>query len=418
MKPFVKFSPFLLLYSVLILMFATTDIQGDEGRYIEYAHNLLKGFYTDHENPHFRNGPGYPMFLAVFLALNIPLIVAKLFNGLFLYLAVCYLYKTLLLFTSPRIATIGAIYLGLYYPAYMFLYFNMGEILTVFLICAFMYHAVLMLRSEHFGWKEILPTSLFLGYLVLNKYFFGNVVLAALVLAVLYALLFRDRRGWRYVTVLAIAFSISGLPYLSYTYSVTGRMMYWGTNGGEQIYWMSSTYPGEFGDWHSHQVVLSGYYSEMHPSHREFYESVQGLPPMEMNDAFQEKGMERIKASPAGYIRNVLTNPLRLFFGYPNSYYDQSLKVYYYLLINGLLYVPFLLSLVPSIYNYRHIPFSIISLMVFILIYTSALSLLSGATKQYLPILPFLVLWTGFAGSRFVRLEFRKLPKPETSAQT
>ena len=45
-NPFLLFLPFLILYTVFIIIFAKNGIHGDEGRYLDYANNLTHGFYS------------------------------------------------------------------------------------------------------------------------------------------------------------------------------------------------------------------------------------------------------------------------------------------------------------------------------------------------------------------------------------
>ena len=80
---YLKLSPFLLIYLALInLWVLPTSLSGDEGRYIMFSKNLLNGFYSpSFPNINLWNGPGYPIFITPFIALDIPISVIRLFNG-------------------------------------------------------------------------------------------------------------------------------------------------------------------------------------------------------------------------------------------------------------------------------------------------------------------------------------------------
>ena len=82
----------LIIYTVLIIG-SNNALEGDEFRYLSYAKNMAQGFYTDVANPDLSNGPGYPIVLLPFVALNIPLLFAKLLNGIFVFIGILYLYK-------------------------------------------------------------------------------------------------------------------------------------------------------------------------------------------------------------------------------------------------------------------------------------------------------------------------------------
>ena len=43
---------------------------------------------------------------------------------------------------------------------------------------------------------------------------------------------------------------IVNVPYLGYTYHLTGKMFYWSSFGGNNLYWMSSPYPEEYGNYY------------------------------------------------------------------------------------------------------------------------------------------------------------------------
>ena len=92
---FLKFLPLLSLYLLYGVLHNRESLRCDESRYLVYAHNILNGFFASQESLMFWNGPGYPLFLAPFMALKWPLIVPRLVNGLFLYFAMIYLYHIL-----------------------------------------------------------------------------------------------------------------------------------------------------------------------------------------------------------------------------------------------------------------------------------------------------------------------------------
>ncbi len=57
------------------------------------------------------------------------------------------------------------------------------------------------------------------------------------------------------VTLLAFLFTV---PWLIYTYSLTGRVFYWSNSGGANLYWMSSSATGEWGDWFNENLEPNG----------------------------------------------------------------------------------------------------------------------------------------------------------------
>ena len=119
-NPFLLFLPFLIVYIVLILIFATKEVnRDDQGRFLTYAQNLLHGFYSPPApNIDLGNGPGYPMLLVPFTALHLPLIYTQLLNAVFYYLSIVLLFKSLQQLVSLKITTIISLVWACYFTFY------------------------------------------------------------------------------------------------------------------------------------------------------------------------------------------------------------------------------------------------------------------------------------------------------------
>src|SRR5277367_3000315 len=83
-SPWFIFSPFLFYYVYYIIKNKWPSLYGDEIRYVDFAHNLIHGFYSPHA-PHINlcSGPGYPIILVPLIALHIPVIYITLMNALY-----------------------------------------------------------------------------------------------------------------------------------------------------------------------------------------------------------------------------------------------------------------------------------------------------------------------------------------------
>src|SRR5471030_2896325 len=112
-NPWFIFSPFLFYYAYLIIKNKWPKLYGDEIRYVDFAKNLLHGFYSP-SPPHINlwNGPGYPVMLMPFVALKIPALYMTLMNAVYQYLAVVFLYKALKLVSNYKIALVGGLILA------------------------------------------------------------------------------------------------------------------------------------------------------------------------------------------------------------------------------------------------------------------------------------------------------------------
>ena len=405
MKAMWRFSPLFLLYFFYILFFSQSETFGDEIRYVGYAENLLNGFYTTRDTPNLINGPGYPLYLAAFLALKLPLLVPKLFNAVLFFLAVFFFYRTLRFFVPAKQATFFAYALGLYWPIIICTRWNLTESLAIFLLCSFMYVMARLQRLEKNSLAYSLLAGIIIGYLALTRDIFSYVILAGLLLSVLYYLLFRDRRAARWAGVLSIGF-LMVVPYLAYTYSVTGRYFYFSSNGGEQLYWMSTKHEHEFGSFILLDSVYERRRTTIHPGHVAFVDSIYAMPPVARNDVLMARAKENIMRNPKGYIKNVIANALRLISDGPESNRYQGWYTYKALFTNLLFLAPFLLSLYPAWVHRKSIPFELLSLCLFILIYLGGSVLVAAMVRYFALAVPFFLLWLAFFYTHLIQISF------------
>ncbi|MEO1013392.1 MAG: hypothetical protein AAFX53_19015, partial [Bacteroidota bacterium] len=100
MKNQFAFLPLLVFYIIVVVVFYSDKMVGDDIRHLIYATNLTKGYYTDALNPEIGNGPGYPLVMVPLVLMRAPYIMYHLLNALFLYFAVSYFFKTMSLYVS------------------------------------------------------------------------------------------------------------------------------------------------------------------------------------------------------------------------------------------------------------------------------------------------------------------------------
>jgi hypothetical protein len=406
MKTSLKLLPLLFLYVLIFIAMADSKLDGDEIRFYQYAINLTEGFYTSSENPVFHNGPAYPLFLAPFVALKVPVFLMIFMNVFFAFFGIVYFYKALLFFTKGKTAIWAAYALGLYYPFWRSLDSLSTEPLAFFFVCAFLYFTIKLFRIEKRSFSSVLWPALCLGGLILTKFFFGNVAMASLVFSLLIFFLSRKRQSLKFALVIGLGFILAS-PYLAYTYSKTGRLYYWSTNGGELLYWMSSPVNEEWGQWFWDMDVLENRIPGMNPIHQAFFSELAATSShVERNDLFMKKATEQIKAQPEVYFfRAFVVSPLRLFFGYPNSYKEQNLTIYFYLLYHMFLIVLIVFSLYPAWVHRRSIPTELYLLILFILIYLGGTILVCCIPRYLIPAIPFMILWIAYVYSHFVTIK-------------
>ena len=117
-NPWLVFSPFLVVFILLVLKLHADKMEGDESRYIMYAQNLLQGFYSPKNFVFLWNGPGYPLFLVPFLYFKLPLITIPLANALMQYMSIVFLFKSIKAYTNTKVAFIASLAWGLSYLGY------------------------------------------------------------------------------------------------------------------------------------------------------------------------------------------------------------------------------------------------------------------------------------------------------------
>ncbi len=417
-NPFLIFSPFLIFYCYFITINKWPKLYGDEIRYWEFAKNLLHGFYSP-PMPHINlwNGPGYPLFLVLFVALHVPALYITLINALFLYLAIVFLHKSLLIVSNFKIATIAGLLLAIYPNTQAILPILYTEALTIFLISIFAY-IILIYNINQKKWYGV-TAGLLLGYLVLTKIIFGYVILIGLLICLI-RLLFKKQ--WELhlkpVLILFIAFMVT-VPYLFYTYQLTNKLFYWGNSGGMSLYWMSSPYQNEYGDWKLPDLSNSQY-PNLFPSaevaailkknHNKELSFILKHNELEQDALFKKAAINNIKKSPLKFLSNYFSNCSRMLFNFPYSYSFQDAAIIRNILTGSLILWGSVLALIITFFNWRRL----ITPVKFLLMLSGIYFLLSGALSAYPRqldvMMPILLFWMGYVAGNLkkVSLKFKE----------
>ena len=407
LNDYLKFLPLLVIYTVICITKQQNIFVGDEGRYVLYADNLLNGFYagTSSEYVFLWNGPGYPIFLMFFRSLNIPLVIAKLCNGGFIYLGLVYLFKTLKHLSAEKTAFFIVLSLGLYYPFLLeSIPYLLTEALSFFLISLLCYHLYKHATSQKTKSKWITIVSL--GYLILTKIIFGYVVIT-LILIILPFILFKKTTLYskKYVVILVLSICIS-FPYLAYTYSITNKVLYFGNSGGMSLYWMSTPYENEFGDWHWFETLEKK--TEIYNNHKSYLSTIKDLAPVEKDTALKEKAIENILNNKTKFFKNWVSNIGRILFNYPYSNPEKSNRLIIVAFLNSILLLTIFISIILGIKNIRKIEPVFFIIGLFIMIYLSGISLLSAQHRFLFIIFPAILIWVTYILNIFLKIELKK----------
>ena len=393
-----KLLPLLVLYVVLISVFWRPTLEADEGRYVRYAENLASGHYAE---PGLKlwNGPGYPLVLAPFVQLGAPVASARLLNAIFLCLSAGLVYGLLCRYVTKRVALTTALLMGLYAPFYPELVALLTEPLAVLLVSAMSFCIVKSVRDDSRVFSIL--AGMCFGYLALTKVLFGYVLVAGLVISTVFA--FKKVVARKTLLTCAVGL-LCCAPYLAYTYSLTGRPMYWSNAGGLSLYWMSSPYAGEYGDWTSPADVLE---NEGFEQHRPLFERIESMDCVEKDQVLRRAAIDNIKAHPGKFLSNWAMNVSRIWFCYPNSNKLQRPHTLGYIVFNAFLLVACLGCVIPLWRARKRLPSELVVLITFAAIFLAGTSLLSAVPRMMNPVVPVFFIVMGFTAGRLVEVRLR-----------
>lgn len=413
-NPYLLFSPLLLFFIIFVLKFHIDAMEGDEGGYVSFANNLLHGFYSPPApDIDLWFGPGYPIILMPFLALRLPLISITLMNAVFQYLSIVLLFKAMIQFIPYRKAVLFSLFWALCYSSYSYMALILTETFTILLASLLLLFLVNAFNNRIN--KYIYLSGFILGYIALTKIIFGYVLLFLFLGSVLLWIKNRNVQNYRRSALIMLIAFATTMPYLLYTYNLTGKLFYWGNSGGMSLYWMSTPYVNEYGDWNSESFTanhidgdIAGGTALLKLSHQKDIDEVLKYKGVEKDNAYKKIAINNIKTHPKKYIKNIIANISRSLFGFPGTYTYQRplLKIFYFSILFTLMLFCFMLTFI----NWRKIAYCIRFLLVFVFIYLGGSSLVSGDNRQFVVIVPILLFWIAYIiqKSMSIKIKFYK----------
>lgn len=330
-------------------------LEGDEPRYLSYAENLLNGYFTNGKNPVLTNGPGYPIFLALLLLLKVPIILMKKLNLFFLFGTIACFYLTLKRTIKDNTK---ALLLTLVFEYFLLSSNNEYLKLLTEPITLFLVSALTLFFVSDFRWKNWI-TGLFLGYLILVKVVFAYVVILLFILYLFWYFIKNEKKYSPKILVTLLIAILSNLPYLAYTFSLTGKLLFWSDHGGKTLYWLTSPYKYEYGDWiplnllptNTNPLVKfdTGYIKN---NHKEYVEILK-LSSAEQDAVFKKTAISQIIKHPTKFLSNWQCNVSRLFFNRPYTFRLESNQNNSFLFIEipSALFISLLLVLLFKFFN-------------------------------------------------------------------
>ncbi len=417
-------APVYLIFAIAILARSSTyqeELIADESKFYHYAENISNGFYLDAENPNIKEGPGYPLYLSIAATVDIPFYVVRTSNVLFLSIAAYYLFLSLRLFVTQKVAIIGTYLFALYPPILRWANLMYAESLALMLLLGFAYHFIRYFQAVEKGRRHGIISALFLGYLTLTKIIFAYVVLGVLLCCLMLALSKKSRKSFKIAkisTIFLYALLILS-PYVLHNFWVTGKFFYLGTHGGLVLYHRSTPYDNEFGNSFSRDKIVRGQgprsrdgvnvnIDQLQKNHLALFQEIDSMTWIEKDSVLSEVAIRNMMAHPKKYLSNTIANVSRLLFHFPFSYRIQNLETLGYLIPNMFIVVLTLLGLYPVYMGRKLIPKELVILALVGLVYMAGHTVLGGRGRFFIPVVPILIIFFSFVYSHLLEIRIRR----------
>ena len=357
------------------------------------GHMLPSGRITD-PRAFLWHGPGLVTVLAPLVALDLSLQTIRFLEPVLLGSALLVFHRLLRIRVGSRAALGWTYALGLYVPFFAVLSQIHKEPLAILLIAGGMLALTRALSGG--GRLSVLAAGLSLGGLAMVRLEYGWVAVALLLLAVGYWVAHRhSASARRLVAVTAVAVAAC-VPWLAFTWNVTGEPLYWGSSSGLSLYWMSPTVAGENGQWHSPDKVAR---NDRLTVFRPTFRHVLRLGPQAGDRWLRDRAIENIRARPATYARNVAANTARLFYGVPMYPRRTTFHLVGFAVCNSLLLIGLAWAARVLWRRRRHLPVEAGPIAVFALLAVLVHLPPSASPRMLLPVVPVLVWLIAQAGA-------------------
>jgi hypothetical protein len=186
------------------------------------------------------------------------------------------------------------------------------------------------------------------------------------------------------------------------------------------LYWMSSPYEYEYGDWkvpeltnHQYPILFNSaeVVTILKKNHAKEINFILKHNEIEQDALFKQIAIANIEKNPWKFLKNYYYNFSRMFFNFPYSYSYQDGAIVENIIIGSLILWASVTGIVLTWRNWRRIIFPV----KFSLFVTGVYLILSGALSSYPRqldvILPVLLFWTGFLAVNIKKPDLKFLPQ-------
>lgn len=420
-NPYLLFAPFGIVFIIAVFFFHKTSCEGDEGRFITYANNLCHGFFSPPApNIDLGNGPGYPLVITPIIALGLPLTYVILLNAFFYYFSIIFLYKALELLVSHWVTLLCSFFWAFFYNIYEFMFLTVSEIFSFLLVTAVLYYTTkvfILLKSKTPG-KYLYLSGFSIAFLTLTKPVF-EYVLIVMLLGCCSLLLVKKNLNYlkNCIKILLIAL-VFITPYLTYTYNLTAKIFYLSSSGGNNLYWMTTPYEGEYGSWCRDPTFKPDTLSEskyipearglIYNNHiQNFREIYRVKGSVAQDEVYKRLAIKNIKEHPLKFFKNCCSNIGRILFNSPFSYKLQNPSTLLRVPITGILLVLMLFSILPTFLNWKKIDFAVKFAFCFAFLYLGGSVFGSAETRMFTTIVPFLIFWVSYIIEKTIKIHVK-----------
>jgi hypothetical protein len=282
-------------------------------------------------------------------------------------------------FADEKKSLYFSLLLGIWPPYIRMLIYQNSEALSCMLVAIIFYYSYFLLKNKEINYKKIPILSLALFYLAFTKAIFGYAIVTCIIICAVYYLFAKNKVPVKISLITLLISFIFCLPYLFYTYSLTGKMFFWSNRGGVNIYHSTTPFEGEYGDWFGYNIYLEN--PQAMTNHKETIDETKNMKALEKDDKFRELGIQHLKNNPAKFIKNWFVGLGRLMFNYPFSYSLQKPDTYFFILPNMFLF-SFLFISAGALIKYRKkFPYEFSFIILFAVVYLGGISLAAAVAR-------------------------------------